>query len=110
MRSALLLFCLLATSAIGAFDPVTPGRVIQFPADAGSHPGHRVEWWYVTGHLESGDERLGFQVTFFRVRHPDSDRNPSRFSPRQILFAHAALSDPGHLRLFHDQRIARSLE
>ena len=33
--------------------------------------------------------------------------NPSAFAPRQIVFAHAALSDPTRGRLIHDQRIAR---
>ena len=41
---------------------------------------------------------MGFQVTFFRVRNPDADANPSRFSPKQILFAHAALADPAQRR------------
>ena len=46
---------------------------------------------------DAGDEpRLG-----------ESD-NPSSFNPRQILFAHAALSDPKRGRLLHDQRAARA--
>jgi predicted secreted hydrolase len=92
-----------------AFDPVVAGRLLRFPEDAGAHPGHRVEWWYVTGHLDSPEGPFGFQVTFFRVRHKDAESNPSRFSARQILFAHAAISDPRHLKITHDQRIARSL-
>jgi predicted secreted hydrolase len=53
---------------------------------------------------------MGFQVTFFRVRNPEADANKSRFSPRQLLFAHAALADPAKGRLLHDQRSARMLE
>ena len=53
---------------------------------------------------------MGFQVTFFRVRNPDGESNPSRFSPRQLLFAHAALADPSKARLLHDQRSARALQ
>jgi len=34
--------------------------------------------------------------------------NPSSFTPRQILLAHAALSDPKHGRLRHDERAART--
>jgi predicted secreted hydrolase len=52
---------------------------------------------------------LGFQVTFFRVRYREAETNPSRFSPKQILFAHAAVSDPRHGELASDQRIARAL-
>jgi predicted secreted hydrolase len=92
------------------FDPVTPGRTLQFPHDAGSHPDHRIEWWYVTGQLDTKRGPMGFQVTFFRLRNPDADANPSRFSPRQLLFAHAALADPRARRLAHDQRSARALE
>ena len=92
------------------FDPVVPGHKLEFPRDAGAHPGHRIEWWYVTGHLESPKGPVGFQVTFFRVRNPEADGNPSRFSPKQLLFAHAALADPAEGRLLHAQRSARALE
>ena len=109
MRRLALLFLMLATQA-AAFDPVVPGATLQFPRDAGAHPGHRIEWWYVTGHLRSaGAEALGFQVTFFRVRNRDAEANESRFSPRQLLFAHAAYADPRLGRLLHDQRSGRIL-
>ncbi len=93
-----------------AFDPVTPGKALEFPRDAGSHPGHRIEWWYVTGQLQTQRGPMGFQVTFFRVRNPEAEGNPSRFSPRQLLFAHAALADPAKASLLHDQRSARALD
>ena len=84
---------------------VTPGRTFRFPRDHGAHPEHRVEWWYVTGWLGEG---VGFQVTFFRARPEEQSDNPSRFNPRQVLFAHAAVSDAGRGRLLHDQRAARA--
>jgi predicted secreted hydrolase len=84
---------------------VTPGRTFRFPRDHGAHPEHRVEWWYVTGWLGEG---VGFQVTFFRARPEETSDNPSRFNPRQVLFAHAAVSDAGRGRLLHDQRAARA--
>lgn len=97
-----------------AFDPVVPGHGLEFPRDRGSHPGHRIEWWYVTGQLhDAGSPQAGargFQVTFFRVRNPAAESNPSRFAPRQLLFAHAALADPAQGRLLHGQRSARLLE
>ena len=71
---AALAFCLFAgIAAAQAFDPVAPGRTIRFPEDAGAHPGHRIEWWYVTGQLDSREGPLGFQVTFFRVRRPEGE-------------------------------------
>jgi len=97
-----------AAFAAAPFDPVVAGRALQFPADTGAHPGHRIEWWYVTGQLDSASGPLGFQVTFFRVRNPDAEGRPSRFAPAQLLFAHAALAEPGHGKLRHDQRSARS--
>jgi len=99
---------LAAAPPPSAFAPVTPGAVLSFPADHGAHPAFRTEWWYVTGWLKTADRRdLGFQVTFFRSRPGADPGNPSAFAPRQILFAHAALSDPALGRLRHDQRIAR---
>lgn len=99
------------SSVVNAFEfaPVVPGRTLEFPRDAGSHPNHRVEWWYVTGQLETKRGPMGFQVTFFRLRNPEADGNPSRFSPKELLFAHAALADPAKGKLIHDQRSARVL-
>jgi predicted secreted hydrolase len=85
--------------------PVVRPRKLEFPRDHGAHPEYRIEWWYVTGWL---DDPMGFQVTFFRARPEEEDDNPSRFAPRQILFAHAALSDPKRGRMLHDQRAARA--
>jgi len=92
------------------FAPVVPGYTLRFPYDEGSHPEFRTEWWYVTGWLDTPARKpLGFQITFFRTRPELKDDNPSAFSPRQILVAHAALSDPAHGRLQHDQRAARAV-
>jgi len=85
--------------------PVVRPRKLEFPRDHGAHPDHRIEWWYVTGWL---DDPMGFQVTFFRARPEEETDNPSRFTPRQVLFAHAAISDPKRGRLLHDQRAARA--
>src|SRR4051812_37653200 len=111
MRRALLGMLLFIGAAAWAFDPVVPGYPMQFPRDMGSHPGHRIEWWYVTGQLDAdGGEPLGFQVTFFRVRNPGAEDHPGLFSPRQLLFAHAALADASIGQLLHEQRSARSIE
>jgi predicted secreted hydrolase len=94
---------------LGGYAPVVRGRSIRFPDDEGSHPEFRTEWWYVTGWLErEAQGPLGFQVTFFRTRPEIDERNPSAFTPRQVLIAHAALSDPARGRLLHDQRVARA--
>jgi predicted secreted hydrolase len=102
------LMALLAGSAL-AFDPVLPGTALQFPRDRGAHERQRVEWWYVTGHLDSPQGPLGFQVTFFRVANAAASAVPGRFAPRDIVLAHAALADPRANRFLHDQRSARSV-
>jgi predicted secreted hydrolase len=95
------------------FAPVVPGYRIRFPQDEGSHPRFRTEWWYITGWLQrasgaAGAAQIGFQITFFRARLDVDERNPSAFAPRQIIIAHAALSDPSRGRLLHDQKVART--
>jgi predicted secreted hydrolase len=90
------------------FARVVPGYRLQFPRDEGSHPDFRLEWWYITGWLEGAGKPLGFQITFFRARPQLKHDNPSAFTPRQIMIAHAALSDPAHGRLMHAQRAARA--
>lgn len=105
----LFLFLMLgARAAPPVYDPVLPGRMLQFPRDFGAHPGHRTEWWYVTGWLQTPEGKpLGFQVTFFRSRTGHDPANPSAFAPKQLIIGHAALSDPALGRLVHDQRSAR---
>lgn len=99
---------LAAAPRAPGFAPVVPGEALSFPTDHGAHPAFRTEWWYVTGWLRTSDQRdLGFQVTFFRSRTGFGEGNPSAFAPKQVLFAHAALSDPALGHLLHDQRIAR---
>src|SRR5512138_3087548 len=66
----LLAFVTSITSASLAadFPDVVPGYAITFPADEGSHPTFRTEWWYVTGWLTDarGLER-GFRLRSFAV-------------------------------------------
>lgn len=91
------------------YPPVLPGQRIEFPRDEGSHPSFRTEWWYVTGWLDAqGEPPLGFQITFFRIRPGIDERNPSRFAVRQLLLAHAALSDPRRGALLHAEKSARA--
>jgi predicted secreted hydrolase len=90
------------------YPAVKPNPRFVFPRDHGAHPEFRTEWWYVTGWLESVTGPVGFQITFFRARPEEDSDNPSNFAPRQVLFAHAALSDPKRGRLLHDQRAARA--
>src|SRR5436190_4034485 len=82
---------------------------IRFPRDHGAHPMKLTEWWYITGSLrDEAGRALGMQITFFRNRPRVQEDNPSAFAPKQLLFAHVAVSDPAVGRLQHDQRAARA--
>jgi predicted secreted hydrolase len=92
-----------------SYPPVLPGRTLVFPRDFGAHPDYRTEWWYITGWLrDSAGAERGFQLTFFRVRTLIGEDNPSRFAPRQLILAHAAVADPASGRLLHAERSARA--
>jgi predicted secreted hydrolase len=84
-----------------------PERALAFPRDHGAHPDLRTEWWYITGHVTAGERTFGFQVTFFRSRVDATQALRSAFAAKQLLFAHAAITDVAGRRLWHDQRIAR---
>lgn len=93
---------------------VRRGRLLAFPRDHGAHPETQIEWWYLTGSLApaaGGPVSHGFQVTFFRSRTGLGEDLPGRFAPRQLLFAHAAvtvLAAAGQpARHLHAQRIGR---
>ncbi len=107
-----LVLMLLAAGACAEtpkFAQVEPKTELRFPRDFGAHPDFRTEWWYATGWLQTPDGKpLGFQVTFFRSATDHDPRNTSRFAPKQLIVAHAALSDPALGKLQHDQKIARA--
>ncbi|MEO8119604.1 MAG: carotenoid 1,2-hydratase [Rhodoferax sp.] len=86
-------------------------HALQFPRDLGSHPDFAIEWWYITGHLRSGsgsiEREFGFQLTFFRSRVAATQSMRSAFAAKQLIFAHAAVTDVAGKKLWHEQRIAR---
>jgi len=107
---ALALACAAAPARADVRYPdVEAGKALAFPRDEGAHPEFRNEWWYVTGWLGDAEGReCGFQVTFFRNRPGIAEASTSRFAPKQLLFAHAAIADPERQRLRIDQRAARA--
>lgn len=97
-----------ANATDAALPVVSRDRLLQFPRDHGAHPEARIEWWYVTGWWgPMAAPTHGFQVTFFRSRTGLAADSRSAFAPRQLLFAHAALTDLRAGTHRHAERIAR---
>lgn len=88
-----------------------PGTTLEFPRDHGSHPDYKIEWWYLTGHLQSNDQRtFGFQATFFRFAAP-LKRAPSAsaaFGSNQLFSSQVALTDIEGNRFLFDERLDRN--
>lgn len=98
----------------GDYLQVTGPCNFVFPEDHGPHPGYRTEWWYYTGNLKGkGQQRFGFQLTFFRRQLAPSgtrDQWPENASPwrtDQIYLAHAAVTDFTQGHHLQAERIAR---
>jgi len=85
------------------------GQALAFPRDAGAHTDFQTEWWYATGFANAQGQTaaLGFQLTFFRRRVASTQALDSPLAAKQLLFAHAAVSDVAGQTLWSDQRIAR---
>ncbi len=77
------------------FKPLDPNQKLSFPRDHGAHEDSRVEWWYVTGQLETASgKRLGYQLTFFRIGITDDPApRASAFAARDLHLAHFARTD-----------------
>lgn len=113
MSSALLAPALLTPVLLAWCETLAlPAKTLAFPRDHGSHPELRTEWWYLTGYADAGTldkpRLLGFQITFFRSRIDAAQSLGSKFAAKQLLFAHAALTDVNAQKHWHDQRIARA--
>ena len=107
-KRSLLRMGLASASGLAIPAYALPARNLSFPRDQGAHPDFRTEWWYITGSAKSGNREFGFQVTFFRSRVDPTQAMQSQFAAKQLLFAHAAVTDVQGKKLWHDQYIARA--
>ncbi|WP_239985613.1 lipocalin-like domain-containing protein [Marinobacter salexigens] len=88
-----------------------PGDRLDFPADFGPHPQHRIEWWYLTANLETtAGEPLGLQWTQFRQAiQPRMASEPvpdsSNWPMQAAWMAHGAVSWKG--QHFFAEKLAR---
>jgi predicted secreted hydrolase len=100
-----------ATASSSRFRTPDAATPLAFPRDHASHDDARVEWWYVTGHLEAeGGKRWGYQLTFFRTGLVDEPREARRssFAARDLFLAHFALTDVSAGAFRFAERIHRS--
>ncbi len=108
------LFVLLLTHArifAEEFKRALPGRIFSFPQDHFSHPEFKTEWWYYSGHLQSQaqDKRsFGYQLTFFRTGLTRETKNQkSKWSIRDLYFAHLAMTDESREKFEYFEKISR---
>ena len=76
------------------------GYSYQFPRDHGSHPDYKIEWWYITGHMESAEDQFGFESTFFRIGQEKTN---------DIHLAHMAITDVKNQAFYHEERLNNCL-
>lgn len=111
--SLIFLLTFVASVAHAQWRLSMPGWNYEFPADHGSHPSFKTEWWYFTGNLKAkkGGEELGYQLTFFRqgVADPAASLPESKFIQRDVKFAHFAVSEISKKKFHHFQKLSREL-
>ncbi len=121
MKHLSLILCLMSINALGEskrneeeFRLAVPGYDYQFPRDHGSHPDFKIEWWYITGHLQEdgGSRRFGYQATFFRaaIQSPaQRESSPNKaFANDHAYLAHMAMIDIESGKFLFEERLNRS--
>jgi predicted secreted hydrolase len=104
---------LLGAEADDGFARATEPREFVFPADHGSHPEFRTEWWYFTGNLATaGGRHFGFELTFFRyalapATSSAAQQGASAWRADQVWMAHFALTDTQGKRFVARERLTR---
>jgi predicted secreted hydrolase len=83
---------------------------LAFPRDHGAHPAFRTEWWYVTGNLDAaGGRRFGVQLVFFRQALAAAPPvRTASLAARELVLAHAAVTDVEGGRFHYAERLARA--
>src|ERR1044072_7865847 len=80
---------------------------VELPRDLYAHASAQTEWWYYTGHLQTGaGRRLGFELVFFK-RRTDLDRFgvlPLRLIGNPLYLAHFALTDESRQDFRYEHR------
>ena len=95
-----------------AYQRATAPPTLSFPDDHGSHASFRTEWWYVTANLDSdAGRRFGVQLVFFRqALSPDAVDRDGSPAARDLVFAHAAVTDVDGESFHHAERMTRAAD
>lgn len=99
-----------ADLAIAGYERAVAVPTLQFPRDHGPHPGFRTEWWYITGNVATAAGRaFGVQLVFFRhsLAPPGTELPAVSLAAREVVLAHAAITDVQGRRFHYDERLAR---
>ncbi len=99
----------MLTGDATGFERALEPRAFEFPADHGSHPEFRSEWWYVTANLRArSGAGYGVQFTLFRsATEPTPATVASAWATNQLYMAHLAVSDQSAGRFDAFDRFAR---
>jgi len=94
----------------GRFRTPAADQVPSFPRDHGSHDDARVEWWYVTGHLDSASGAAGVPAHLLPTGLLDEAKGAraSRFAARDVFLAHFARTDAASGTFRYAERIHRT--
>ena len=100
----------MAASPDPGFERAIKPRDFRFPADHGPHQSFATEWWYFTGNLTSAQgERLGYQLTLFRVGlRPGMPADDSDWRAHQLYMGHLAISDLDRRKHHSAERFSRA--
>lgn len=95
-----------------AFARATAPPTLSFPDDHGSHAPFRTEWWYVTANLDSAEgRRFGVQLVFFRqALAAQAAAREGSLAARDLVFAHAAVTDVDGATFHHAERMTRAAD
>jgi predicted secreted hydrolase len=108
--AVLLVLTSITSTLLGQdFKRALPGRIFSFPQDHFSHPEFKTEWWYYSGHLYSQEKKsYGYQLTFFRTGLTrETKHQKSKWSIRDLYFAHLAITDESKKKFEYREKISR---
>jgi predicted secreted hydrolase len=100
---------LLGAGDPGNYSQALEQRQFQFPQDHGPHGNFRNEWWYLTGNLDSADNRrFGFELTLFRFSvAPGKVSDASAWRSNQVFVGHLTITDVSNAKFHVAQRYSR---